>query len=62
MHYMKIKASRLVMMTCIQFCLVTSEVQHFADDKETHTETEYKNKHTLEIQESTRKTLGFFKS
>lgn len=40
------------MMTCIQICLVASQVQHFADDKETHTETEYENKHILEIQES----------
>lgn len=51
-------------MTCIQFCPVASQGQHFADDKETHIETEYKNKHILEIQESIWKVVGwvFFKS
>lgn len=61
---MKTKTSRLLLMTCIQFCPVASQGQHFADDKETHIETEYKNKHILEIQESIWKVVGwvFFKS
>lgn len=56
---MKIKASRLLTTTRIQVCLPASQVQHFADDKETHTETKHKNKHILEIQESTWKTFFF---
>lgn len=41
------------MMSYTWFCLVASQVQHFAYDEETHPETECKNKHILEIQEST---------
>lgn len=36
MHYVKIKASRLLMMISIQFCLVASQMQYFCrfqDDK-----------------------------
>lgn len=36
-------------MTCIWLCLGASQVQHFADDKETHVETEHKNKQVGEI-------------
>lgn len=36
-------------MTCIWLCLVASQVQRFADDKETHVGAEYKNKQAVEI-------------
>lgn len=35
MHYVKIKASRLLMMISIQFCLTASQMQYFADFKKT---------------------------
>lgn len=36
-------------MTCIWLYLVASQVQHFADDKETHAETEHKNRQVVKI-------------
>lgn len=35
-------------MTCIWLCLVASQVQPFAADKETHVEAEYKNRQVVE--------------
>lgn len=62
MHYVKIKASRLLMMISIQFCLTASQMQYFADFKKTKKtphSTDYKNQYILKIKESTWKAAEF---
>jgi len=59
MHSMKLEAPRLLTLTCIRFSLVAPQAQHSAGDRETHTETEYKTEHILEIQESNWKIFFF---
>lgn len=60
-HYVKIKASRLLMMISIQFCLRAFQMQYFADFKTTKKlhSTVYKNQYILKIHESTWKASEF---